>query len=79
MNFYQFIALDDENRASALLDGVLLVDRVVKDNHIFLYGLGGFYVEVYYSILITKIESIRPFKEITDLEPYPDQIGIECF
>lgn len=76
MKFYHFIALDNETKTNAVWDGVLLSDRLDWDTYILLYDLGGFYVEVYYSMSLNRMVRLRPFKVTTDLSPYLDQISI---
>lgn len=54
----------------------MLADRLDGDTYILLYELGGFYVEVYYSMRDNKIARLKPFKITSDLAPYLDQINI---
>lgn len=76
MKFYNFIALDNETKTNAVWNGALLGDRLEGDTYILLYELGGFYVEVYYSMSSNKIARLKPFKVTSDLAPYLDLIGI---
>ena len=76
MKFYHFIALDNETKTNAIWGGSMLADRLDGDTYILLYELGGFYVEVYYSMRDNKIARLKPFKITSDLAPYLDQINI---
>jgi len=76
MKFYHFLALDNETKTNAVWDGILLSDRLDGDIYILLYELGGFYVEVYYSMSINRMVRLRPFKITSNLSPYLDQISI---
>lgn len=77
MKFYHFIALDNDTKTNAVWNGALLCDRLEGDTYILLYELGGFYVEVYYSMSLNRIARLKPFKVTSDLSPYLDQISIE--
>jgi hypothetical protein len=77
MTYSQFITLNYKAQATRVWDGVFLGDRRVRDNYILLYELGGFYVEVYYSMTLHQIVRIRPFKVTTLLGPYLDQMTFE--
>jgi hypothetical protein len=76
MKFYHFIALDIEAKTTAVWGGTLLSDRLDGDTYILLYELGGFYVEVYYSMSLNRMVRLKPFKITSDLSPYLDQISI---
>jgi len=76
MKFYHFIALGNETKTNAIWGGSMLADRLDGDTYILLYELGGFYVEVYYSMRDNKIARLKPFKITSDLAPYLDQINI---
>jgi len=82
MKFYHFIALDNVTKTNAIWNGTLLGDRLDGDRYVLLYELGGFYVEVYYSMSQNTIARLKPFKITSDLDPYLDQISLvelDCY
>jgi hypothetical protein len=79
MSGYPFIKLDDTSNADKVWTGVLLADRFAGDDHILLYEMGGFYIEIYLSLAWNKIVRLTLFKGTSFLEPYLDQISSEEF
>jgi hypothetical protein len=77
MTLHEFKALDDLQKATALVDdGVLLGRRDLLFYLIFLYQVEGFYVEVLYSIKSKKVYKFRAFENLELLEPYLSKIDI---
>lgn len=59
--------------------GVLLGRRESSRYSIYLYGLEGFYVEVYFFKDGGEYSTLRPFEEVDKLAPYLQQIDIHQF
>jgi hypothetical protein len=77
MTLNEFKALDDFQKATALVDdGVLIGKRNLLFYLIFLYQIEGFYVEVLYSIKSKKVHKFRAFENIELLDPYLSKIDI---
>jgi hypothetical protein len=76
VDIYAFIAMNEAEKACAVGDGTYLGGRFENNTIIQLYGVGDFYVEVFFDPLINKITRFRPFKTVTLLEPYLKNINI---
>jgi hypothetical protein len=57
--------------------GVPLGKRESQRFSIYLYGLHGFYVEVYFFNESGEYSTLRPFEEVDKLAPYLQQIDIQ--
>jgi hypothetical protein len=57
--------------------GVPLGKRESNRFSIYLYGLHGFYVEVYFFKESGEYSTLRPFEEVDKLTPYLQQINIQ--
>jgi hypothetical protein len=79
MKMYEFTALDKEKQVESAHRGVFLSAKQEFGNHISLYNLDGFYVEVYHSIELDKVVMIRAFDSIDGLEPYLNDFNGEEF
>ena len=76
MTLYQFKMLTEEQQADVVWGGMFLDIRNEKEHNILLYAVDEFYVEVYYSPLLNKIERLQPFRSINPLEPYLDSFNV---
>lgn len=55
---------------------VFLLERRSLDWNILLFQLDGFYVEVYYERKAQKVEKIKSFDDVAQLEPYLCKIAV---
>lgn len=77
MTLHDFKALDDFQKATALVDeGVLIGKRDLLFYLVFLYQVEGFYVEVLYNIKSKKVHKFRAFENTELLDPYLSKIDI---
>ncbi len=76
MTLYDFIALDEQEQAEAVWNGVFIADREDQEHRILLYQIDSFYVEVYYHKEYNVIRRFRPFSSTDQLQPYLEQINI---
>jgi hypothetical protein len=77
MTLHDFKALDDFQKAAALVDdGVLIGKRNLLFYLIYLYQVEGFYVEVLYSLQAKKVHKFRAFENTELLDPYLSKIDI---
>ena len=58
---------------------VFLLERRSLDWNILLFQLDGFYVEVYYERKTQKVEKLKSFDDIEQLEPYLCKIDVPAF
>ncbi|MDB5137175.1 MAG: hypothetical protein JWP37_3778 [Mucilaginibacter sp.] len=72
MEIYEFKSLKESKQIEITQRGVFLASRTDSGNHISLYNLDGFYVEVYYSIDLERVVMIRAFDSTDPLERYLD-------
>ncbi len=78
MKFAEFKTMDLYDQASVICDeGVLLSERTEGESLVVLYGVGSFYVEVFYRSADSEILKFRSFQSVQFLEPYLDQIDID--
>ena len=77
MSLYPLVILDDQSKTDQIWSGVLLGNRISGDQHVFLYEICGFYIEIYHSMGLDKITKLALFRGISFLEPYLDQIRIK--
>ncbi|MDQ3842825.1 MAG: hypothetical protein M3342_02250 [Bacteroidota bacterium] len=76
MTLYDFIALDEQEQAEAVWNGVFIADREDQEHRILLYQIDSFYIEVYYHKEYNVIRRFRPFSSTDQLQPYLEQINI---
>jgi hypothetical protein len=77
MTLHDFKALDEFQKATALVDeGVLIGKRDLLFYLVFLYQVEGFYVEVLYSIKSRKVHKFKAFENTNLLDPYLSKIDI---
>jgi hypothetical protein len=76
MTLYDFIALSDNDQADITWNGVYLGARIDNESQVILYSLYNFYVEVYYSPALNEIQRLRPFRNISQVQPYIDGISL---
>ena len=76
MTLNQFFALDKNGQANATWAGDFLEQRAEGDYSYNLYNLGEFLVEVKYNRNENRIESFRPYKNSTPLDPYVRYIDL---
>ena len=72
MTLYDFIKLDEEQKAIAVWQGNFLAFREEKGCKVLLYKMDSLYVEVYYNNEHNMIRWIRPFKTHALLSKYFD-------
>jgi hypothetical protein len=72
MNLFEFIALDNSDRAEAVWNGNFIAAREEGEYRVMLYKLESFFVEVYYHRELNSIQKLRPFKTTRRLHPYFD-------
>ena len=57
-------------------EGVLLWERMSKNFCIYLYQLGGFYVELFFFKASGEFATIKPFDNMDELSPYLKEIDV---
>ena len=73
----QFDTLSKENQQDVLLKkGTFLAERVDGPFRIMLYGLNGFYVEVYFFNLYNKVAFFQSFEDTEALQPYLEKVDV---
>jgi hypothetical protein len=65
-----FNLLDEQGKADALWEGTFLSDRFNGQQHIQLYNLSSFFVEVFYDAERNSITGFRAFSSTKNLDPY---------
>jgi hypothetical protein len=70
MTLYEFISLNDTDKANAVWEGRFIGLREHAGHSVLLYRVDNFFCEVYYSNEDNTISRIRPFKTRKLLEPY---------
>lgn len=70
MTLEDYDALDETEKAAAILDGEFLADREENGLMVQLYSFGNLYGEIYYDPLANKILRWRAFDGIQQLGPY---------
>ena len=58
------------------LKGVLLWERMSRNFRIYLYQLGGFYVELFFFKESGEFATIKPFDNMDELSPYLAEIDV---
>jgi hypothetical protein len=70
MTLYDFVKLDDQERAEAVWKGNFIAAREEGEYRVIIYKLETFFVEVYYHKPLNSIQKLRPFKTTRRLAPY---------
>jgi hypothetical protein len=70
LTLYDFNALTETDKADAVWQGNFLADRAENGLTVQLYGVGSFYVEVFYDPVANQIMSFRSFTTKNLLVPY---------
>ena len=55
-----------------------IISRQAKDERIYLYHTGRFFIEVSYSTVYKRVLSINAFNSANDLEPYVEEISLNA-
>ena len=76
MTIYEFIGMNESEKAEAVWHGVIIANREDKEHRILLYTMDEFYVEVFYDNISNEIRRFRPFTTIQLLDPYLDKIDL---
>lgn len=77
MTIQQFEALCKEAQQTALLNnGIFLAERTDGPFRIMLYGLDGFYVEVFFFNLYNKVAFFQTVDDTDALEPYLQEMNL---
>jgi hypothetical protein len=66
----EYDALDEQEKAAAILNGALLADREENGLVVQLYSIGTFYGEIYYDPLGNRVLRWRAFEGTSELSPY---------
>ncbi|UEG52606.1 hypothetical protein LLH06_16765 [Mucilaginibacter daejeonensis] len=67
---YDFIRMSEAEQYDAVWAGTFLGDRKEGDLWVQLYNVSSFYVEVYYDSGFNKIQRIRSFTKVAQLDLY---------
>jgi hypothetical protein len=70
LTYLDFNALTESEQAEAVWKGTFLDDRVEGGQHVQLYRLDGFYVEVLYDPVSNSVSKFSAFNSSTSLAPY---------
>ncbi len=75
----EFNELNIDEKAWYLWHGATFLHVYQKEKHrINLFYLNDYYIELWYHIDNNKVENIRAFKSTTLLEPFLQNIDIDC-
>jgi len=78
MKLSDFILLNEEEKKFTVLhEGVLIAKRTFEDCMVFLFHLGGYYVETFCNLASKAIKEFRVFGNTCLLNPYLEAIPIE--
>ncbi len=66
----EYDALDEADKAAAILQGEFLADREENGLRVQLYSVGKFYAELYYDPMANKMLRWRAFEGTQQLAPY---------
>ena len=78
MKLSEFILLSEaEKQHKVLRKGVLIAKRTQQSSLVFLFQLGGYYVETWCSISNRSITEYRMFDGTAPLEPYLEEISLQ--
>jgi hypothetical protein len=70
MTLYEFLALDEKDKAKEVWKGAFITFREETGSTIMLYQVHSFYVEVYYSKCENEIIKFNPFSSSARLAYY---------
>jgi hypothetical protein len=77
MKLSEFILLGEaEKQHTVLHRGVLVAKRTEETSLIFLFQLGGYYVETWCSVANRSVTEYRMFDGTAPLEPYLEEISL---
>lgn len=77
MKLSEFILLGEaEKQHTVLHRGVLIAKRKQQSNLVFLFQLGGYYVETWCSVTNRSVTEYRVFDSTAPLEPYLKEISL---
>lgn len=66
----EYDALEENQKAAAIISGVFLADREENGLIVQLYSIGNIYGELYYDPLANKVLRWRAFDSTSQLSPY---------
>jgi len=79
MTIHQYSQLNESRQLNAIAQkGVLIGQREGSFNHLDLYQLEGFYVELCYHTHFNTLITINAFSNTDCLDPYLQQLDIEA-
>jgi hypothetical protein len=77
MGIYEFNILElEQQKGLVLKDAIFLTNRIEQNFGLSLYKLFDFYTEVHLNNDTNKIEKVRAFKGIEQLDPYLDELDL---
>jgi hypothetical protein len=77
MQFEEFRKLSlDEQHKIVSNKGVMLRERLTHSFLIFLYGLDGFYIELFFHKKSGIFATLKPFNNLDELSPYLEDIDL---
>jgi len=77
MTLYEFNQLTPKEKEIATMEGEFLADRREAGQTVQLYGVGNFYVELWYDGLINEVTMLFAFRSLERLTPYLAQVRFE--
>lgn len=72
---FQQLSLDEQHKIVSN-EGVMLRERLTHSFLIFLYGLDGFYIELFFHKKSGVFATLKPFNNLDELSPYLDDIDL---
>lgn len=80
MKLYEFNRMDKDSQAQTLKDyGVLIEERLEKEDQVLVYQMQSFYAEVYYHKGYKIIKKLRSFTNADNVFPYVKNVDISNF
>ena len=80
MKLYEFNRMDKDSQAQTLKDyGVLIEERLEKEDQVLVYQMQSFYAEVYYHKGYKIIKRLRSFTNAEHVFPYVKNTDISNF
>ena len=80
MKLYEFNRLDKDRQAQTLKDyGVLIEERLEKEDQVLVYQMQSFYAEVYYHKGYKIIKKLRSFTNADNVFPYVKNADLSNF
>jgi hypothetical protein len=77
MRFEEFQQLSqDEQHKLVSVEGVMLRERLTRSFLVFLYGLDGFYIELFFHKTSGVFATLKPINNLDELLPYLDDIDL---